>query len=52
MERFLLSKNCTCKKWIITDNQSDPAEDSIIYTFDSKKKAQDFKSMMEIEYPS
>lgn len=50
MERFVLSKNCTGQKWIITDTASDPCEDAVIYTFPTKAKAIAFKAMMIAEH--
>ena len=50
-ERFQLRPSpSSTKPWLIEDTHADPAEDPVIYHFPSKKKATDFKRMMESEH--
>ncbi|WP_116894800.1 hypothetical protein [Pseudomonas savastanoi] len=52
-ERFQLRPSSSHKKpWLIEDTKTDPAEDPVLYHFSSKKKAVDFKSMMDSEHPA
>lgn len=48
--RFEVQKTHSKKNpWMVVDHASDPAEDAVIYFFTSKKKAEDFKSMLDDE---
>lgn len=50
-ERFQVRPSTSSKKpWLVEDTKADPAEDPVLYHFSSKKKAADFKSMMDSEY--
>jgi hypothetical protein len=50
-ERFQISKSHSVKRpWIVEDTQTDPAEDPVIYHFNTKKMAEDFKAMMVAEH--
>lgn len=50
-ERFNLSKGHSTKKpWIVVDTKSDPCEDPVIYHFTSKRKAEEFTTMMHAEH--
>ncbi|MBC2693528.1 MULTISPECIES: hypothetical protein [Pseudomonas] len=50
-ERFQLRPSSSSKKpWCVEDTKADPAEDPVIYHFSSKKKAADFKCMMDSEH--
>lgn len=49
-ERFQLRKSPGAKNpWLVEDTQADPAEDSVLYHFQTKKKAEAFKTMMDDE---
>lgn len=50
-ERFQLRPSPSTKKpWLVEDTKADPVEDPVLYHFSSKKKAADFKSMMDSEH--
>lgn len=50
-ERFQLRPSPSLKKpWLVEDTKSDPAEDPVLYHFSSRKKAADFKRMMDSEH--
>jgi hypothetical protein len=48
--RFEVQKTHSDKKpWMVIDHDGDPAEDAVMYFFTSKKKADEFKVMLDDE---